>query len=132
MSVRVACYNVFCDEGITATRGGDIDKEVNIGGLGAIDVGVASVLSFMLRPVNPVNLEFEINIINGLNKTTKLIKESTSYNHWRVWQEIVGGGVLTADDKNKLQIRAVGGTGSLVISDVVLLYSKYLKDECKA
>ena len=120
---RVACYDVITDSGISLGVGVDVDADLAIGLVNNASVGSRSVLSFMLRPKNPLNLIFEISIRNGNNTTTKILTNEIDINFddWRVVQEVVGGNVLTATG-NTLRVKVLTGSGTLVISDIVLLY----------
>jgi hypothetical protein len=122
MTTFVACYDVIADDDTRLRIGGDIDRELPIG-VSGIDAGVRSVLSFMLKAEQPSRLKYEISIKNGNNITTGIINTETSTNTWRVFQEVVGTNVLT-DKNNTLIVKVLDGTGTLVISDIVLLFMK--------
>lgn len=122
MTTFVACYDVIADDDTRLRIGGDIDRELPIG-VSGIDSGVRSVLSFMLKAEQPSRLKYEISIKNGNNITTGIINTETSTNTWRVFQEVVGTNVLT-DKNNTLIVKVLDGTGTLVISDIVLLFMK--------
>ncbi|HKQ51703.1 MAG TPA: hypothetical protein VJT74_04995 [Pyrinomonadaceae bacterium] len=118
---KAAIYDVISDGNTSLRIGGDIDADLNIQLSSNADVGVRSVLSFMLKAEDPNNLDFRLSIINGNNNTTEILRTTVSSNVWRVWQEVVDANVLTATG-NKLRIKVLSGGGTLVISDIVLLY----------
>lgn len=122
MTTFAACYDVITDDDTRLRIGGDIDRELPIG-VSGIDAGIRSVLSFMLKAEDPSGLKYEISIKNGNNITTSILNTQTSTNTWRVFQEVVGKNVLT-DKDNTLIVKVLGGTGTLVISDIVLLFMK--------
>ncbi len=123
MATNVACYDVITDGNTSLTIGGDIDAELGIGVTG-INTGVRSVLSFMLKADDPSNLTFQISVKNGNNVTTNVINNlNINSNVWRVFQEVIDANVLTATG-NKLKIKVLSGSGTLVLSDIVLLYMK--------
>ena len=55
---RAACYDVIIDSGISLRVGVDVDADLAIGLVNNASIGSRSVLSFMLRPKNPLNLIF--------------------------------------------------------------------------
>ena len=120
---RAACYDVIIDSGISLRVGVDVDADLAIGLVNNASIGSRSVLSFMLRPKNPLNLIFELSIKNGNNITTNVLTNEIDINFddWRVVQEVIGGNVLTATG-NTLRVKVLSGSGTLVISDIVLLY----------
>lgn len=118
----VACYDVIKDSNVSLKIGGDIDAEIPIS-VNGIDVEVRSVLSFMLKAEAPKNLKFELSIKNGKNVTTNLLTVTIGSDVWRVFQEVVDGNVLT-ETGNILKIKVLEGGGTLVLSDIVLMFMK--------
>lgn len=123
MATNVACYDVITDGDTSLRIGGDIDAELTIG-VSGINTGVRSVLSFMLKADDPDDLKFQISIKNGSNVTTNIISNlKVNSNVWRAFQEVIDANVLTAAG-NKLKIKVLSGSGTLVMSDIVLLFMK--------
>jgi hypothetical protein len=118
----VACYDVIKDSNVSLKIGGDIDAEIPIS-VNGIDIEVRSVLSFMLKAEAPKNLKFELSIKNGKNVTTNLLTVTIGSDVWRVFQEVVDGNVLTKTG-NILKIKVLEGGGTLVLSDIVLMFMK--------
>lgn len=118
----VACYDIIKDSNVSLKIGGDIDAEIPLS-VNGIDVEVRSVLSFMLKAEAPKNLKFELSIKNGKNVTTNLLTVTIGSDVWRVFQEVVDGNVLTGTG-NIMKIKVLEGGGTLVLSDIVLMFMK--------
>jgi hypothetical protein len=125
MAHQAAVYDVISDGTTSLAIGGDIDHDFAIGLNANANVGIRSVLSFMLRPSNPNNLQFRLEIINGDGVTSTVVTYTIGSNTWRVFQEVISANVLTLTG-NTLRVTVLSGTGTLGISDIVLWYHRNL------
>ncbi len=82
--------------------------------------GSRAILSFMLRTVDPDNLQFQFEI-GGHTKTYTVNTDVR-----RAFHEIIGPNALNVArlDENSVTFKPVGGDGLLVISDVVLWFQR--------
>ena len=99
------------------TTGGDIDKEVPFDLPGDTSTGDPGVLTYMTDAVSPNNLTFTM-AINDIPVVNHRVDSAVLHSE----QEAVGS---FHSGLNKLQIKLTGGTGTLVISDIVLHYVRF-------
>jgi hypothetical protein len=98
---------------IELTPGADIDEEVDFT-LPPDTTRDAGVLTFMTDAASPNNLTYAI-AINGTPVAGHRVDSAVLHSE----QEVVGS---FRPGPNKLRINVTGGTGTLVISDIVLHY----------
>ena len=125
MSHQAALYDVISDSKTSLAIDGDTNHDFVIELNDDANVARRSVLSFMLSPDSANNLQFRLEIINGVNLFTTVATYTTSNDVRRVFQEVIGENVLTSN-YNTLRVTVLSGTGTLNISDVVLLYQRNL------
>ncbi len=125
MAHQAATYDVVSDGKVSLAIGQDIDHDFPIGLHAKANVGIRSVLSFMIDTISSNNLQFRIEIINGSGVTTSIATYTTSSTVARVFQEVISTNTLTLTG-NTLKVRVLGGSGTLEISDIVLLYQRDL------
>jgi hypothetical protein len=107
--------------GSTSLRpGGDIDADLPFT-LPANTADRRGVLTYKLDAVSPSNLRFSV----GFNGGTPLFNRAVDSTVLHSEHEVVSG--FHAGD-NTLRIRVTGGTGTLVISDVVLFYDRLVEE----
>ena len=106
-------FEVISDPSITLTVGGDIDADVPFN-LPPDTTGDRGVLTFMTDAASPNNLTYTM-AINGTPVAGHRVDSSVLHSE----QEVVGS---FRPGPNKLRIEVTGGTGTLVISDIVLHY----------
>ena len=119
---RAADYDIVSDSKVSLRIGGDIDHDFAIG-MDSPNVAARSILTYMVDTVNPNDLKFRLNIINGNNLSTEVGTYTTSSNVARTFQEVIAASVLTATN-NKLRVSVLSGSGTLEIADIVLWYLK--------
>ena len=104
------------DAPISLTPGGDIDRDLDFH-LPPDTTGDPGVLTFMTDAVSPNNLTF-IMAINGIQVVNHRVDSTVFHSE----QEVVGS--FHSGD-NKFRIEVTGGTGTLLISDIVLYYVRF-------
>jgi hypothetical protein len=126
---KVASYGVISDNKVILEKKSGIDHddhEFPVELDAHADVGFRSVLSFMVQSVDPSDLVFSLNIINGNNMKTEISRSRLNNFALSVFQEVVGAKVLTQNG-NRLKVEVLSGSGALEISDIVLLYLKEIQ-----
>jgi hypothetical protein len=114
----VADYRVISDDSITLQTGGDIDHSFNFDLGTAVQHGQSAVLQFFyITSSNANNLTFRFSINGTLVRTYIANGKLFGTIH-----EVQAG--VTRDNGNTLDVRIVGGSGSVVISDVVLFVQR--------
>jgi hypothetical protein len=101
------------DTPISLAPGGDIDRDLDFH-LPPDTTGDPGVLTFMTDAASPNNLTYTM-AINGTTVAGHRVDSSALHSE----QEVVGS---FRPGPNKLRIEVTGGTGTLVISDIVLHY----------
>lgn len=110
----VADYRVISDGGVTLQVGGDIDHTFTFDLGTAVRHNQHAILQFFyVSSSNANNLSFRF-AING----TAVRTINVTGNHFATIHEVQAG--VTRNNQNELDIRIVGGTGSVTISDIVL------------
>jgi len=110
-----ANYTVIRDGNITLPgAGGDLDTELTFNAPGVINR--STVLSYRVNPSQD-GVKFTIEI-NGTQVRSEDLQDVS-----RVLHEVVASGVVTPNG-NTLRLAAVQNTGTISISDIVLLYKE--------
>ena len=110
----VADYRVIRDSAITLQTGGAIDKDFSFNLGTAVKHNQHSVLQFFyVSASNANNLSFRFSI-NGT--TVRTI--NVNGNHFATIHEVTNN--VTKDHVNELDVKIVGGSGRVDISDIVL------------
>jgi hypothetical protein len=117
-------YKIICADAVTLAIGINTEfkkiREFNFN-LSNISANNNTVLTFMIEPVDPDKLVFNITVINDKKIKTIVKGYSISSNVSRVFQEVIPANVFT-EKNNNLIIEVKSGDGQLRISDIVLLY----------
>jgi hypothetical protein len=107
-------YTVIEDNSVTLPKSnGDIDHDYPKFGA----AGLADGRSILMFRVNPDNTAELVVSLNGTNVVTQTFDTEPQ----RSWHEVIDDGVLK-DSDNILTITRNSGSGSLTVSDVVVLY----------
>lgn len=110
----VADYRVISDGNVTLQTGGDIDHSFSFDlGTGVQHNQHAILQFFYVSGNNANNLSFRFT----LNGTTVRTINVTG-NHFATIHEVQSG--ITQNNTNNLEVRIVGGSGTVTISDIVL------------
>ena len=104
------------DRPISLRPGGDIDRDLDFH-LPPDTTGDPGVLTFMTDAASPNNLTYTM-AINGTPVAGHRVDSSVLHSE----QEVVGS---FRPGDNKFRIEVTGGTGTLVISDIVLHYVRF-------
>jgi hypothetical protein len=114
----IADYRVISDGSITLQTEGDIDHTFDFDLGTAVQHGQSAVLQFFYRTSNNANnLTFRFSI-NGTPVRTMIVNG----NLFGTMHEVQAG--VTRDNGNTLDVRIIGGSGSVEISDVVLFVQR--------
>jgi hypothetical protein len=114
----VADYRVISDGDVKLQTGGDIDHTFTFDLGTAVQHNQQAILQFFyVSSSNANNLSFRF-AING----TAVRTINVTGNHFATIHEVQGG--VTKNNQNELEIRIVGGTGSVTISDIVLFVQR--------
>ena len=111
----VADYRVIRDSGSTIQTGGDIDKSFDFNLGTAVKHNQRKVLQFFyVSSQNANNLSFRFSINGTTVRTINVTGNSFGTIH-----EVIGSGI-THDNNNEIDVRIVGGSGSVTVSDILL------------
>ena len=114
----VADYRVISDGGVTLKTGGDIDHTFTFDLGTAVKHNQPAILQFFyVSSKNANNLSFQFSI-NG----TAVRTINVTGNFFATIHEVQSN--ITKNNMNQLDIKIVGGTGSVTISDVVLFVQR--------
>ena len=110
----VADYRVISDGNVTLQTGGDIDHSFSFDLGTGVKHNQHSILQFFFVSGNNANnLSFRFSI-NGTSVRTI----NVTGNHFATIHEVASG--ITQNNQNNLEVKIVGGTGSVTVSDIVL------------
>jgi hypothetical protein len=109
-------FTLISDAGVTLPQqGGDVDFEFRFDAQG-IRADLQPVLLYRVDPTdNLITLKLEIN---GTN-----VHDAQFKNETRSYHEAVGAGVVNPTG-NVLRLVKTGGGGSILVSDIVLMYKE--------
>jgi len=114
----VADYRVISDGGVTLQTGGDIDHHFTFDLGTAVKHNQHAILQFfMVSASNANNLSFRFSV-NG----TAVRTINVTGNHFATIHEVQAN--ITKNNMNELEMRIVGGTGAVTISDIVLFVQR--------
>ena len=114
----VADYRVISDGSVTLQTGGDIDHTFNFDLGTAVKHNQSGVLQFFyVSGKNANNLSFRFSI-NG----TAVRTINVTGNFFATLHEVVRN--VTKNNANNVEIRIVGGSGAVTISDIVLFVQR--------
>ena len=107
-------YTVVQDSSVTLPKSnGDIDHDYPKFGAAGLGAG-RSILMFRVNPAGEAELKVTLN-------NAEVLTTTFSTDPQRSWHEVIDDGVLK-DSDNVLTITRNDGSGSLTVSDVVMLY----------
>jgi hypothetical protein len=113
-----ADYRVISDNAVTIQTGGDIDRTFNFDLGTTVRHNQQSILQFFyVSGSNANNLSFEFRLNGSVVRTINVTGNSFATIH-----EVHAN--LTRDNANQLDVRIVGGSGSVAISDIVLFVQR--------
>ncbi len=114
----VADYRVISDGPVTLQTGGDIDHSFSFNLGTAVQHNQHAILQFFyVSGSNAKNLSFRFSI-NG--KAIRTI--NVTGNFFATIHEVQSG--VTRNNVNDLEVKIVGGTGSVTVSDIVLFVQR--------
>ena len=114
----VADYRVISDGNVTIQTSGDIDRSFTFDlGTGVQHNQPAVLQAFYVSGSNANNLSFRFSI-NG----TAVRTINVNGNHFSTIHEVQSG--VTKNNQNELEVKIVGGSGSVTISDIVLFVQR--------
>ena len=114
----VADYRVISDGGVNIKTGGDIDQTFNFDlGTGVKHDQYVVLQFFYVSSSNANNLSFRFSI-NG----TEVRTINVTGNYFATIHEVASN--VTKNGANALEIRIVGGTGGVTVSDIVLFVQR--------